>query len=620
MALMFPKRSAHLHFDSKGELRFYDRLAQKLEDDYLVWYNVPVGRQRRHPDFLILHPDRGLLLLEVKDWSIAALHDISPDSFTVLTQGGLRQHANPLRQARDGLLDVLRILQDDPALQQAEGTGHAGKPVFPWAYGVVFSNITRDQFERAELDRVIPGHLAICRDEMLESVDAEDFQQCLWAMFRHPFRCRLTVPQIDRIRGHLFPDLRVSASAGQFGLFNDAIDTVPDLMKVMDLQQEQLARSLGSGHRIIHGVAGSGKTMILGFRCLQLANALRKPVLVLCYNRTLAARLAAMMAERGLSERVHVRTFHAWCQQMLRSYHLPMAGDDDWDVKTRKWLDTLIAGVDKGHVPRGQYGALMIDEGHDFEPDWYRLVVQMVDPDTNSLLVLYDDAQSIYAKASRRKFTWKSVGIDAVGHTTILRLNYRNTLEVLSVARGFAQEVLQEQSSGDDGVPVINPESAGRRGSMPVLLRCRHQQDELQQLCAILARENDEGRAWSEMAVLCHGKYQIDAVVRALAAAGIPHRAAVTAQQKDSLFDTEDAVRVTTMHSSKGLEFPLVIIPGLGRMPVHVDADNMQTEARLLYVAMTRATGKLWLLHSTESSFTRRLGEVIADVQTRLAA
>ncbi len=39
-------------------------------------------------------------------------------------------------------------------------------------------------------------------------------------------------------------------------------------MRIMDIQQEQLARSLGDGHRVIHGVAGSGKTLILGYRCL----------------------------------------------------------------------------------------------------------------------------------------------------------------------------------------------------------------------------------------------------------------------------------------------------------------------------------------------------------------
>jgi superfamily I DNA and RNA helicase len=88
---------------------------------------------------------------------------------------------------------------------------------------------------------------------------------------------------------------------------------------------------------------------------------------------------------------------------------------------------------------------VLIDEGHDFEPDWYKLIVQMIDPSTNSLLVLYDDAQNINGSASRRKFTWKSLGVQAQGRTTILKLNYRNTLEILSVARAFANELLDAQ-------------------------------------------------------------------------------------------------------------------------------------------------------------------------------
>lgn len=53
---------------TSGEKRLARRLQALLEDDYLVWYDIPVGRTRRYPDFIILHPGRGLLLLEVKDW------------------------------------------------------------------------------------------------------------------------------------------------------------------------------------------------------------------------------------------------------------------------------------------------------------------------------------------------------------------------------------------------------------------------------------------------------------------------------------------------------------------------------------------------------------------------
>ncbi|WP_460319172.1 hypothetical protein [Pseudomonas ogarae] len=42
-----------------------------------------------------------------------------------------------------------------------------------------------------------------------------------------------------------------------------------------------------------------------------------------------------------------------------------------------------------------QYPAVLIDEGHDFQPELFKLVVQIINPKSNSLLVLYDDGQSI---------------------------------------------------------------------------------------------------------------------------------------------------------------------------------------------------------------------------------
>lgn len=47
----------------------------------------------------------------------------------------------------------------------------------------------------------------------------------------------------------------------------------------------------------------------------------------------------------------------------------------------------------------------------------------MVDPATNSLLLLYDDAQSIYDKRRGKPFSFKSVGVQAQGRTTILKIN-----------------------------------------------------------------------------------------------------------------------------------------------------------------------------------------------------
>ncbi|MHC5718765.1 MAG: 3'-5' exonuclease, partial [Nostoc sp.] len=67
-----------------------------------------------------------------------------------------------------------------------------------------------------------------------------------------------------------------------------------------------------------------------------------------------------------------------------------------------------------------------------------------------------------------------------------------------------------------------------------------------------------------------------------------------------------------TMHSSKGLEFPVVLIPGIGFMP-H-EYNTPEEEARLLYVAMTRAMEQLILTSDRSSEFTSRLETVLGKV------
>jgi superfamily I DNA/RNA helicase len=109
------------------------------------------------------------------------------------------------------------------------------------------------------------------------------------------------------------------------------------VLAVMDLQQEQLARSLGEGHRIIRGVAGSGKTLILAFRAEHLARGAAKPVLVLCYANGIAGRLESAMQERGVEDRVQVSTFHSWCYRMLRTFDIPAPSPRRSRTTKRAW-------------------------------------------------------------------------------------------------------------------------------------------------------------------------------------------------------------------------------------------------------------------------------------------
>lgn len=53
---------------------------------------------------------------------------------------------------------------------------------------------------------------------------------------------------------------------------------------------------------------------------------------------------------------------------------------------------------------------------------------------------------------------------------------------------------------------------------------------------------------------------------------------------------TSNKIKVMTMKVSKGLEFPVVALPGVGHMPA---AEDEKEAARRLYVAATRATQRL---------------------------
>jgi len=163
---------------------------------------------------------------------------------------------------------------------------------------------------------------------------------------------------------------------------------------------------------------------------------------------------------------VEIYHFHDWCAKQLRTYHFEYTKSSK-EVYEQQ-VDGVIEGVDKGFIPRAQYGAVMIDEGHDFQADWLRLITQMVDPKTDSILLLYDDAQSIYKKDKGLDFTLSSVGIKAQGRTTILKVNYRNTMEVLKCAYTFAEGVMSNQGdSTEESIPLISPETAGASGPAP---------------------------------------------------------------------------------------------------------------------------------------------------------
>ena len=601
MAALIPALGACVSRMTTGERRLAERLEQKLDGDYLLWYDVPIGPKQTHPDFVVMHPRRGLLILETKDWKLETIQRATRQVWDIAPDGQPKVVINPLAQARHCAIQVVNALERDPQLVQAAGA-HQGKLAFPWGHGVVFTRITRKQFDAAGLGDAIEPHYVICSDEMEKSGDAEEFQQRLWNMFPHAFGGVMSLPQLDRVRWIMFPEVRVQTQGALFD-DSDAEAQLPSIMRVMDLQQEQLARSLGDGHRVIHGVAGSGKTMILGYRAEYLAKAstaTSKPILILCFNEPLGVKLHSVMDAKGLSDKVHVRHFHKWCRQQLVTFgqSIPPQGPHLFD----EMVDGVIRGVERQQIPSGQYQAVLIDEGHDFAPEWLRLVTQMVDPSTNCLLLLYDDAQSIYERSRSKQFSFKSVGVQAQGRTTILKINYRNTRQILQTASLIAADLLTADEQDDDGIPLLKPISGGRDGEPPVIIKLPSLREEAYAIADHLSNAHQEGHAWGDMAILCADWKTMDLCADALHQRKLPFN---VRKRTGEYKPADDSIQIMTMKVSKGLEFPVVALPGVGHMPA--SGEDEADAARVFYVAATRATQKLVIGVGGDSVFASRI-------------
>jgi hypothetical protein len=144
MAQLIPTLGA-AKFDSQGELRTAERLKDFLEDNACVWHNLPVGPRGLHPDFVVIHPGHGLLVLEVKDWRLDNIASANKLQVALLTERGTFTVDNP--------------------------------------------------FEQTDLAKVFSPERCIFRDEMTETAAPDRFRERCWAMVVRRIGGPLTLPQ-----------------------------------------------------------------------------------------------------------------------------------------------------------------------------------------------------------------------------------------------------------------------------------------------------------------------------------------------------------------------------------------------------------------------------------------
>jgi superfamily I DNA/RNA helicase len=246
----------------------------------------------------------------------------------------------------------------------------------------------------------------------------------------------------------------------------------------------------------------------------------------------------------------------------------------------------------------------LIDEAHDFEAEWLALAVKMVNPNTKHFMIAYDDAQAIYK--GRARPVWRQLGIEAKGRTRVLKINYRNTAQILAFARHFAAEVLGAPGvAADEEDPVLLPEGAGRQGVEPEVRQCVSFDAEGHCIAEWLLARKKAGYEWAQMAVLYPEHSIGESFARMLSKHGVP--VDVAKDNRNRVSTKRAAVRLLTMHTAKGLEFPCVAVGGLGAVGRH--GEPIEDGVRLTYVAITRATHEAFLTYSRGSPLIERLTE-----------
>jgi superfamily I DNA/RNA helicase len=234
-----------------------------------------------------------------------------------------------------------------------------------------------------------------------------------------------------------------------------------------------------------------------------------------------------------------------------------------------------------------------VDEAQDLDPAMLRMLVGLCRT-SDRLLLTADPNQSIYGSG----FRWADVHADLRfrGRTGVLRRNYRSTAQISLAARSYlAGAELDEHEGAEIALEHI------RSGPRPVASWVKPG-DELAQLVAYVREATREARTGlGSCAVLVPTHAAAEGVARRLNEAGLP-----AAYMPGRAIDLQTpAVKIVTLQSSKGLEFPIVALARLAELPsmgVPTNAgDEERDEAaqrhrRILYVAMTRAMQSLLVL------------------------
>lgn len=246
------------------------------------------------------------------------------------------------------------------------------------------------------------------------------------------------------------------------------------------------------------------------------------------------------------------------------------------------------------------YYSVIVDEAQDMGEQAFRLIRSIIpeaqNNDKNSIFIVGDAHQRIY----NRRASMSSCGINIIGRSRKLRLNYRTTHEIrawaVAVLKGISVDDLDEGKDSLDGYVSL------ARGMPPQLNGYGTDSEELAALAQWIDELPSDKIADNEIGILCHTNKQLQLVEDCFSSRGISTLKLSTDKADER---GKPGVRLCTMHRAKGLEFKAVAIPFMSNNQFppkwlldkaidEADKEDMEGQLKsLLHVAATRAIGHL---------------------------
>lgn len=507
MATIYPEHQRYHNPDSPAERRMYPCFAA-LPDSYTVfcnrrWHAPPDRRRPARPaeaDFIVAHPDRGALVVEVKGGAIR----YEPGSDTWFTnQAELQQ--SPFAQAERIQYRLRDMLARSPATEVE----------FPLGHAVALPDLDVPR-------RALPA--SVRPELLLDASDLDDLEPGLVRAFE--------AFGLDEGNGARFGRRGVKALtdavAGTIDLARpvgrQVEEAEAELLRLTENQYEVLDALDGNPRVCVLGGAGTGKTLLAIEQARRLgAQGLR--VLVTCFNNPLAGHIREAL--RGL-DGVEVRSFHGLCRAWGGEAGLDVhQRDDEPDAAFYDERCPALLGQAADQLDR-RVEAVIVDEAQDFLPDWLDTLELLLAEDSAAAIVFLfaDENQAIY----RRQFA-----VPAGFMTYRLSANLRNTTAIHGLLTRHFDE--RSRARGPDGIPVqVRP------------WRSEHELgDEVSRALSAMA---DHGVAAGAITVLTG---------RSLARSCLGERSLGRFRLCEKPQRPND-VRIASVHRFKGLESPVVVL------------------------------------------------------------